>query len=243
MMIDASGHAPDPAYPSRSGMPAQARLLSVTGLARKGVFGPLDFSLRRGEILGFTGLAGAGCSEVAQAICGADPGEEGAIRLGKGEVSIRSPVEAIRQGVVYLPEARKLDGLAARMSLAASLTLARLAGVQERSDGIDGEAAVLLYGSDQQKVAIGKWLLRAAKIIFFDEPTRGLDAGARRAIHALLDRLAAGGVGVVLISSELPEIMAMTDRVAVFREGQIMDVLNTRETTQEAVAQLASQQR
>ncbi len=239
-MTDAPGHAPDRAYPARSGTPEQSRLLSVTGLARKGVFGPLDFSLRRGEILGFTGLAGAGCTEVAQAICGADPGDEGAIRLDKGEVSIRTPREAIRQGLVYLPETRKLDGLAARMSLAASLALAKLAGVPARAGDVDDDAAELLYGSDQQKVAIGKWLFRAAKIIFFDEPTRGLGAGARHAIHTLLDRLAAAGIGVVLISSELSEIMAMTDRVVVFREGQIMDVLNTRETTQEAIVDLAS---
>lgn len=257
MQADALGPGKGPSFPARSGTPEQSRLLSVTGLARKGAFGPLDFSLRRGEILGFAGLPGAGCTEVARAVCGADPGDEGTIKLGRGEVRIRSPIEAIRHGIVHLPEKRKLDGLAARMSLAATLTLANLAGVPDRSGWIDAaagdaaarqggatpspaQAAGLLYGGSQQKVAIGKWLLRSAKIIFFDEPTRGLGNGARRAVYELMDQLAAGGIGVVLISSELPEIMGMTDRVVVFREGQIMDVLNTRETTQEAIVRLAS---
>jgi ribose transport system ATP-binding protein len=234
----------------------------VSGLARKGVFGPIDFDLRRGEILGFAGLMGAGRTEVARAIFGADPIDAGTIRLGNDEITVHSPIDAIRHGIAYLSEDRKGNGLAIRMSVAANLTLANMEGVSGRFGFIDFDAedkvaqqyiaalgiktpspaqiAKNLSGGNQQKIAIGKWLFRNSKIIFFDEPTRGIDVGAKFAIYELLDRLAADGIGVVLISSELPEIMGMTDRVVVFREGEITGIVNTRETTQEEIMHLAS---
>jgi ribose transport system ATP-binding protein len=244
--------------------PEDAPLLAVAGLQRHGVFGPVDFTLRRGEILGFAGLMGAGRTEVARAICGADPLDGGAVRLGEHLVTARHPAEAIGHGLVYLSEDRKHEGLAVRMSVAENLTMANLAGVSNRFGFIDAGAedaaarkyiaalgiktpspaqpARLLSGGNQQKVVIGKWLFRGPKVIFFDEPTRGIDVGAKRAIYELMDRLAADGIGVVLISSELPEILGMTDRVAVFREGRIAGVLDTRHTTQEEIMHLASTQ-
>jgi ribose transport system ATP-binding protein len=250
------------AFPPRSCTPQDEKLLDVRGLVRKGVFGPLSFNLRRGEILGFAGLMGAGRTETARAVFGADPVDGGTIALGEREITVRSPAEAIGHGIAYLSEDRKGEGLAVRMSVAANLTLANMAGVARRLGFIDFEAeqaaadkyiaalgiktpsaaqlAQYLSGGNQQKIAIGKWLFRRSKIIFFDEPTRGIDVGAKLAIYKLLDSLAADGIGVVLISSELPEIMGMTDRVVVFHEGEITGVVNTRETTQEEIMHLAS---
>ncbi|GJJ04407.1 putative ribose/galactose/methyl galactoside import ATP-binding protein 1 [Duganella rhizosphaerae] len=256
------GRALKDKFPVRTSAPEHTALLTVAGLERRGVFGPVDLSLRRGEILGFAGLMGAGRTEVARAICGADRCDSGEVRLGASVVTARTPAEAIARGLAYLSEDRKQQGLAIRMSVAANLTMANLAGVSNRFGFIDagaedavarqyiaaleiktpspGQPARYLSGGNQQKVAIGKWLFRGAKVIFFDEPTRGIDVGAKWAIYALMDRLAAEGVGVVLISSELPEILGMTDRVAVFREGKISGVLTTRESTQEDIMHLAS---
>jgi ribose transport system ATP-binding protein len=262
IVADMVGRTLDETFPARSSTPEETRLLTVSGLHREGVFGPLGFDLRRGEILGFAGLMGAGRTEVARAIFGADPIDGGTIMLGDAEITVRSPIDAIRHGMAYLSEDRKSLGLAIRMSVAANLTLANMDGIASRFGFIDfdaEEAAAQRYiealgiktpspaqivknlsGGNQQKIAIGKWLFRSSKIIFFDEPTRGIDVGAKFAIYQLLDRLAADGIGVVLISSELPEIMGMTDRVVVFHEGEITGVVNTKETTQEEIMHLAS---
>jgi ribose transport system ATP-binding protein len=233
-------------FPARTSKPGEACLLGVKDLARRGVFGPLGFELRRGEILGFAGLMGAGRTEVARAVFGADPPDAGTIELNGA----------------YLSEDRKSEGLAIRMPVAANITLANMAAVSGRFGFIDfaaedavarqtiaalgiktpspAQVAQNLSGGNQQKVAIGKWLFRNSKVIFFDEPTRGIDVGARFAIYQLLDRLAFEGIGVVLISSDLPELMGMTDRVVVFREGQITGVVNTAQSSQEEIMQLAS---
>ena len=256
------GRTLDEKFPPRSSVPTEDRLLTVKGLCRKNVFGPLDFDLRRGEILGFAGLMGAGRTETARAIFGADPLDSGTITLGETDIRVRSPIDAIRHGIAYLSEDRKSEGLAIRMSVAANLTLTNMAAISGRLGYIDfaAEEAVAqkyiaaldiktpssaqvarnLSGGNQQKIVIGKWLFRNSKIIFFDEPTRGIDVGAKYAIYQLLDRLAAQGIGVVLISSELPEIMGMTDRVVVFHEGEITGIVNTRDTTQEELMHLAS---
>jgi ribose transport system ATP-binding protein len=249
-------------FPARTSKPGEACLLGVKDLARRGVFGPLGFELRRGEILGFAGLMGAGRTEVARAVFGADPPDAGTIELNGQAVTVRSPIDAIRHGIAYLSEDRKSEGLAIRMPVAANITLANMAAVSGRFGFIDfaaedavarqtiaalgiktpspAQVAQNLSGGNQQKVAIGKWLFRNSKVIFFDEPTRGIDVGARFAIYQLLDRLAFEGIGVVLISSDLPELMGMTDRVVVFREGQITGVVNTAQSSQEEIMQLAS---
>jgi ribose transport system ATP-binding protein len=256
------GRTLDEKFPDRVSTPTADVLLRVTDLHRKDVFGPLSFDLRRGEILGFSGLMGAGRTEVARAIFGADPLTSGAIHLGDMAVTITSPIDAIGHGIAYLSEDRKSHGLAIRMSVAANLTLTNVSGLANRFGFIDfaREEAVAqqyiaalgiktptskqiarnLSGGNQQKIVISKWLYRESKIIFFDEPTRGIDVGAKFAIYQLLDKLASEGIGVVLITSELPEIMGMTDRVAVFHEGRISGIVNTRESSQEEIMHLAS---
>jgi len=226
------------------------------------VFDDIHFEVRRGEILGFAGLVGAGRTEVARAIFGADRLDAGSVRLGGKELRIRNPRDAIRHGIAYLSEDRKVNGLAIDMALGSNVTMANLAAVAGRLgfirfhdedsvargyiDALDirtptaRQVVRLLSGGNQQKVVIAKWLFRDSRVLFFDEPTRGIDVGAKYAIHRLLDELAARGIGVVLISSELPEILGVTDRVAVFCRGRLAAVLETRHTSQEEIVRHAS---
>ena len=262
IVADMVGRSLDQQFPPRHSHPSDEVLLDVKGLARSGVFGPVSFTLRRGEILGFAGLMGAGRTETARAIFGADPVSAGSVSLHGRQLHIGSPIDAIRHGIAYLSEDRKSQGLAVRMSVAANLTLTGVDTLANRAGLIDfvredevareyirtldiktpwpGQLVKHLSGGNQQKIAIGKWLFRQSRIMIFDEPTRGIDVGAKYAIYELLDRLAAEGVGVILISSELPEIMGMTDRVAVFHEGRINGILDTRSTSQEEIMHLAS---
>ncbi|NWK45573.1 sugar ABC transporter ATP-binding protein [Ralstonia pickettii] len=258
------GRPLDDVFPARKSVPTDEVLLRVTSLSRAGVFGPVSFELRKGEILGFAGLMGAGRTEVARAIFGAERLDSGSIMLGHmGDqpVTIRSPREAIRQGIAYLSEDRKKDGLALSMPVAVNITLANVRAISSHGFlRFSEETAVAqryvrelnirtpsveqtvrnLSGGNQQKIVIGKWLYRGSRILFFDEPTRGIDVGAKYAIYGLMDQLAADGVGVVLISSELPELLGMTDRIAVFHEGRITAVLDTRKTNQEEILHYAS---
>ncbi len=256
------GRSLDDVFPARQSVPTTEVLLRVQGLTRQGVFHDVNFELRRGEILGFAGLMGAGRTEVARAIFGADAIDAGQVFLGDQLLAIKSPRDAVRHGLAYLSEDRKHDGLALKMTVAQNVTLAhmdavsnmagmiRFAKEQEaarhyidaldiRTPGSD-QVVRLLSGGNQQKLVISKWLFRESRVLFFDEPTRGIDVGAKYAIYQLLDRLASQGIGVVMISSELPEIMGMTDRVAVFHEGRLVTVRNTRETSQEDVMHYAS---
>jgi len=255
------GRSLDDVFPTRQSVPTEQILLRAKDLSRTGVFGPLSFELRKGEILGFAGLMGAGRTEVARAIFGAERLDSGSIMLGDTPVSIRSPREAIRQGIAYLSEDRKKDGLALSMPVAVNITLANVRAISSHGFlRFSEETAVArryvrelnirtptvaqtvrnLSGGNQQKIVIGKWLYRGSRILFFDEPTRGIDVGAKYAIYGLMDQLAADGVGVVLISSELPELLGMTDRIAVFHEGRITAVLETRKTNQEEILHYAS---
>jgi ribose transport system ATP-binding protein len=249
-------------FPPATREPGSEVLLRVRGLRREGVLGPLDFALRRGEILGFAGLVGAGRTEVARAIFGADAVDGGDIELDGQRLEIRSPRDAIRAGIAYVSEDRKAHGLAVKMSVAHNITLANLGVLSSRLGFIDAarerstaeqfirqlairtpspeQIARLLSGGNQQKVVIAKWLFRQARVILFDEPTRGIDVGAKYAIYELMDRLAAQGIGVVLISSDLPEILGLSDRVAVFRQGQLAAVLETRGCSQQDIMHHAS---
>ncbi|WP_457447846.1 sugar ABC transporter ATP-binding protein [Roseateles sp. P5_E4] len=249
-------------FPPATRQPSTDVLLRVRGLRREGVFGPLDFELRRGEILGLAGLVGAGRTEVARAIFGADAVDGGEIELDGQRLQIRSPRDAIAAGIAYVSEDRKAHGLAVKMSVAHNITLANLGALASGLGFIDAarerstaerfisqlgirtpssdQIARLLSGGNQQKVVIAKWLFREARVILFDEPTRGIDVGAKYAIYELMDRLAAEGVGVVLISSELPEILGLSDRVAVFRQGQLATLLNTRTCSQHDIMHHAS---
>jgi len=256
------GRALDEKFPPRRSVPGTELLLEVRALQRRPAFGPVSFELRRGEILGFAGLMGAGRTEVARAIFGADPRDGGTIRLHGQDLAIRSPIDAIGQGIAYVSEDRKAHGLALEMSVGENITLANLAAVcgpfgfirfgaeQKTARGYietlgirtpgPQQQARLLSGGNQQKVVIAKWLFRQARVIIFDEPTRGIDVGAKVAIYELMDWLAAEGIGVILISSELPEILGLTDRVAVFHAGRIAAVLPTRHTSQEEIMLHAS---
>jgi ribose transport system ATP-binding protein len=256
------GRALENKFPPRTSVPTDEVLLSAHGLTRHGVFEDVHFEVRRGEILGFAGLLGAGRTEVARAIFGADRLDLGTVTLGGKELRIRNPRDAIRHGIAYLSEDRKAHGLAIDMALTSNVTMANLAAVAGRLgfirfqdedavarryvDALDirtpsaRQVVRLLSGGNQQKVVIAKWLFRDSRLLFFDEPTRGIDVGAKYAIHQLLDELAARGIGVVLISSELPEILGMTDRVAVFCRGRLAAVLETRGTSQEAILRHAS---
>lgn len=256
------GRSLEEKFPERTSAPSQEVIFSVSGLARTGVFSDVSFSLRRGEILGFAGLMGAGRTEVARAIFGADPLDTGTITLHGETLKIQSPRDAISAGLAYLSEDRKAQGLAVKMPVDANMTLANMKDVSNRFGLIDfarhdkvakeyvqlldirtpsiKQPVRLLSGGNQQKIIIGKWLFRKPKVMFFDEPTRGIDVGAKFAIYKIMDELAAEGIGVVLISSELPEVLGMTDRVAVFHGGRITGVLETRNTDQEEIMRYAS---
>ena len=256
------GRSLEDKFPERTSRPTEDVIFSVEGLTRSGVFHDVGFSLRRGEILGFAGLMGAGRTEVARAIFGADPLDAGRIVFNGRELSISSPQDAIEEGIAYLSEDRKSDGLAIKMSVAANTTLANLGEVSNRFGLIDfkkhddvakryvdllnirtpsiGQTVRLLSGGNQQKIIIGKWLFRQSRVLFFDEPTRGIDVGAKFAIYKIMDELAAQGIGVILISSELPEILGLTDRIAVFHQGRITGVLETAKTNQEEIMRYAS---
>ncbi|MCM2292712.1 sugar ABC transporter ATP-binding protein [Allorhizobium sp. BGMRC 0089] len=256
------GRALEEKFPAPTRKPGSDVVLSVSGLTRRGVFTDIGFELRRGEILGFSGLMGAGRTEVARAIFGADRFDAGTILLEGDQLSITDPRAAIKAGIAYLSEDRKGLGLAVKMPVDANLTMANMAAVANRFGIIDREAhraasqsyvdllsirtpglsqpVRLLSGGNQQKIIIGKWLFRQPKVMFFDEPTRGIDVGAKFAIYQIMDELAARGIGIVLISSELPEILGITDRVAVFHGGRITATLETAATTQEEIMLYAS---
>ncbi|TBW40664.1 sugar ABC transporter ATP-binding protein [Siculibacillus lacustris] len=256
------GRSLEEKFPERSSAPTDEVIFRVAGLSRTGKFRDVSFDLRRGEILGFAGLMGAGRTEVARAVFGADPKTAGTVTLAGRELSIASPIDAIEAGIAYLSEDRKLNGLAVKMSVKDNITMANMAAVSDRFGFIDPpkersaakkfvdllniktptitQIAKNLSGGNQQKVVIGKWLFRDSRVLFFDEPTRGIDVGAKFAIYQLLDKLAHDGIGVILITSELPEILGMTDRVVVFHEGEVTGILETRKTSQEEIMQYAS---
>ena len=236
--------------------------LEVRHLQRGATIRDVSFSLRKGEILGFAGLMGAGRTEVARAVFGADPIDGGEILVHGKPVRIRTPRDAVRQGIGYLSEDRKQFGLATAMDVQANIAMTSLprllrlgmfvdaqavadtAGAYVRQLGIRtpsvAQPVKLLSGGNQQKVVIAKWLLRDCDILFFDEPTRGIDVGAKAEIHKLIDALAAQGKAIVVISSELPEILRLAHRVVVMCEGRVTGELDACEATQESIMQLAT---
>jgi ribose transport system ATP-binding protein len=249
-------------FPPRHNVPTTEKILEVRGIRRMGALHDISFDLYRGEILGFAGLMGAGRSELARAIFGADPVDAGEIRMDGRKVSLRSPSESIRAGIAYLSENRKQEGLAVKMQLAENVTMANVNAVSRRLGVISrpkemkacqqyvDELSIRtpsltqvvnnLSGGNQQKVVLAKWLFCHSKILIFDEPTRGIDVGTKYSIYELIERMAREGVGVIMISSELPEIMGMTDRVLVLHEGRLEATLVTKETTQEEILNYAA---
>jgi rhamnose transport system ATP-binding protein len=240
-----------------------ATLLTVRHLTRKGVFQNVSFELHQGEILGFAGLVGAGRTEVARVIFGIDHADSGEILIKQLPVAITSPEIAMRHGIAYVPEDRRQQGLVMDFSIAANITLpivqqfSRLGFVnrqherataldysqrlQVRSAGID-QLVNSLSGGNQQKVVLAKWLVTRPSILILDEPTRGIDIGAKAEVHRIVSDLASQGLAIILISSDLPEVLAMADRVLVMHEGQLAKIFDRADTDQEKVMYAATGQ-
>jgi ABC-type sugar transport system ATPase subunit len=241
-----------------TGSPGE-ELLRVEGLSSPGRFRNVSFSVRTGEVVGFAGLVGAGRSEIAHALFGLDPEVTGHVSVQGRAVHVRSPVDAMRAGIGLVPEDRKRQGLVLSMSALANTTLAilhtlaRLLFIMHRAEralaasyferlrvrasGLDAATAGL-SGGNQQKLVLAKWLAARSRVLILDEPTRGVDVGAKAEIHALIDQLAESGNAVVLISSELPEVLNLSTRILVLREGQIVGELSRAEANQFAVMRL-----
>lgn len=241
-----------------------APLLEVSGLSRRGYFRDISFTVRAGEIVGMAGLVGAGRTEVAEAIFGVTRLDGGAVRLDAKPVTIRSPREAVRLGLAYVPEDRQQHGLLLPMPIADNVTLpvlqeiARLGWLRPKREREVAEEyttrmklrgarsvsqpAAELSGGNQQKVVLAKWLLSRPRVLILDEPTRGIDIGAKAEVHRVMGELAAQGLAILMISSELPEILAMSDRVLVLREGRLTGEFSRAEATQEKIMAAATGQ-
>lgn len=244
-------------------------VLSVRGLSRSGmakdaskvVLEDIDLDLRAGEILGVSGLVGSGRTELARAIFGADPIDAGQIHLDGHPVRIGSPQDAIKHGIALVPEDRKLQALVLLLSVRENISLPDLSRLSRFGFVRRGEERKLterfidalrirtpsqaqkvmnLSGGNQQKVVLAKWLAREPRVLIVDEPTRGIDIGAKAEVHALLRELADSGVAIMMISSELPEILRMSDRVVVMREGMIAGELERSDATQERIMELST---
>ncbi|AQX17289.1 hypothetical protein BKM78_11590 [Tessaracoccus sp. T2.5-30] len=232
-------------------------LLTVEGLSRTGEFKDVSFELRRGEILGIAGLVGSGRTELVETIAGARKATSGRILLSGEELRIRSPRDAVARSIVLVPEDRKNQGLAQRLTIEDNIGLPTrgfLRGVVNRAELRDEvlrvkervnlrgqmfQLAQTLSGGNQQKGVIAKWLSRNPQVFIFDEPTRGIDVGARSAIYQIMRDLAAGGAAVIAVSSELPEVMGISHRVAVLSNGRLTGVLDRQEFSETAIMHLA----
>ena len=238
-----------------------APLMEVEGLSARGVVKDVGFTLRRGEILGVAGLVGAGRTETARLLFGADRKDAGQIRIDGQHVDIESPEDAVRAGMGLVPEDRGAQGLILKLPVLENIVLPSLdelsrfkwvlrtalvetaqtfvAKLNIRTPHLR-QKAMFLSGGNQQKVVLAKWLAMRPKILILDEPTRGIDVAAKAEVHALMSRLAREGMGIMMISSELPEIMGMSDRILVMHEGRVAGVLDRAEATQEKIMAYAS---
>ena len=235
--------------------------LEVKHLTRKGVLHDISFTVRKGEVLGIAGLVGAGRTETARVIFGADPMDSGNIEVFGQPVRIRSPQDAIKHGIGLVTEDRKQQGLVLGMVVRENTTLANLDFLsslgfirrgEERSvaEKYKTDLAIKtptieqtvhnLSGGNQQKVVLAKWLFTGSKILIFDEPTRGIDVGAKAEIYKLMNELAKNGVAIIMISSELPEVLGMSDRIIVMHEGRLTGELSRADATQEKIMHLAT---
>lgn len=236
-------------------------VLEVKNLTSRNLFKNVSFKLRKGEVLGFSGLMGAGRTEVARAIFGADPIDSGEIYVNGKPVSIKSPKDAVNLGIGYLSEDRKQYGLMLDKSVAENTALASLdkyikfgiindrkikeeaqienSKLKTKTPSME-QALKNLSGGNQQKVIIARWLIKNSEILIFDEPTRGIDVGAKSEIYTLMNELARSGKSIIMISSELVEILRMSDRVLVMCEGKKTGELDISEANQEKIMQLAT---
>ena len=233
-------------------------LFETKNLSRQGVFEKISFQLHRGEILGFAGMVGAGRTEIVSSIFGITPCSGGQILLNGEAIHIRSPRDALRYRLALIPEDRARDGLNLIGDIRSNICmtvidkLSYLKGIvpdrrleKKRAEQMiadmqircTGEKQIVhsLSGGNQQKIVVGKWLLTEPQVIFLDEPTRGIDVGAKYEIYQLIQKLASEGKGVLVISSEMPELLGICDRIIVLKEGRICGEFATAEATQERI--------
>jgi ABC-type sugar transport system ATPase subunit len=244
----------------RDPLPPGDELLRVEHLTQKGQLSDISFSLRAGEIVGMAGLIGAGRTELCRALFGVDRIDSGKVFVRGREVRIGSPQEAVKAGLALVTEDRQVTGLALRLPIAHNITLANVAGIS-RFGFIDGgaqDAAAMdfigrlriragsarqlcgrLSGGNQQKVVIAKWLFRQAQVFLFDEPTRGIDVGAKVEVFNVMHELARSGAAILMVSSEMPELLQVADRILVMREGKITGELPGSTTQQEIMRHAA----
>jgi ABC-type sugar transport system ATPase subunit len=248
------------AYPEKKYESGEV-LLEVRNLSTEGLLKNISFRLHGGEILGLGGLVGAGRTELARAIFGADPVKAGEIYVGGKRVNIRNTSSAIARGIGLIPEDRKQHGILSEMTVKENISYSALRSLN-RAGIIMGKAEERiardfkeklniktpdlgrkvknLSGGNQQKVVLSKWLATKCRVLLFDEPTRGIDVGAKQEIYELIKQLAEEGHGIVFISSELPELLGMCDRILVMRNGEISGSFMKGEATQDAILDLAS---
>ena len=238
------------------------KIFEVNGLNAGRMVRDINFSLYEGEIVGFAGLMGAGRTETTRAIFGVDAKESGRLFLDGKEIDIKNPMDAIKQGIVLAPEDRKKDGLCTKLSIRQNLTLPNLdlicnklgvinkqkeeelceKAVQDlkiKTPGVEVDAATL-SGGNQQKVVVGKWLARNSKVVIFDEPTRGIDVGAKVEIYNLMNDLKKQGIAVMFVSSEMPEVLGIADRIIVMCDGRITGEIMAKEATQNQILTMAT---
>ena len=237
-------------------------LLDVRGLSRTGLFHDISFTVRAGEIVGLAGLVGAGRSEVARAVFGVDPYDSGSVTLEGKRIAPGRPTAAMAAGLALVPEDRRKQGLVLDSSVSRNITMAIQKSLTKGgllSDRAENGAARVwasrlevktsaldtvagtLSGGNQQKVVLGKWLATGPTVLIIDEPTRGIDVGTKSEVHRLLSELAGQGMGILMISSELPEVLGMADKVLVMREGHITAVIDRADATSESVMLAATQ--
>jgi len=249
-------------FPERSAPPSEERVLEVVGVSEPGVLEGISFELRRGEVLGLSGLMGSGRTELARILFGLDPFESGSIRLEGKPLRRSSPRARVRRGMAFLTENRREEGLMMEASVLENIVLAALPNFAKAGTGLfdhrKAEAAVMavagsvklreadlqrpakgLSGGNQQKVVLAKWILAKPSVLILDEPTRGVDVSAKREIYGLIDRLAAQGSGVLLISSEIEELIGLCDRILVLSRGELRGSFHRGELDREAILRAA----
>ena len=248
-------------FPKVAATPGEV-VLRVKNLARKGAFQDVSFELHRGEILGMAGLVGAGRTEVSQALFGVVPADDGTIEIDGRPVHITSASQAMQYGLALVPEDRQHHGLVLPMDITDNITLPILTrfarrgwlaargarqAAHEAATQMEVKATTVwqkareLSGGNQQKVVLAKWLATQPRILILDEPTRGIDIGTKAAVHKLMSDLAAQGIAILMISSELPEVLGMSDRILVMHEGRVTGLFDRSEATQETIMKAATQ--
>lgn len=255
------GRSLEDKFPKDLSIKQGAELLRVENLSTKNKLKNVSFTLMSGEVLGISGLMGAGRTEIARAIFGADSITEGNIFIEGNRVKIKSPKDAIKKGISYLTEDRKKSGLTLSLSVRENITLANMKKVSKgtvvnkkaENESVDEfirnlkiktsspeQQAKFLSGGNQQKVVIAKWLHTNTKIFIFDEPTRGIDVGAKIEVYQLINDLARAGNGIIMISSEMPEILGLSDNILVMNNGKATGYLNRKEASQEKIMYYAT---